>query len=314
MTERESLMQQQWGLVLAGGGGKGAYQIGAYKALAEHGMDKQIVGMAGSSVGTLNMALLAMDDLKMAQYVWSHISPNQFLEAEIGKMFDGREGFVSRDGLVEIMDNYINWEILYENSKPMFATLSRYKDYVTQEAESEYVNLNKLERQQAKQIMLASSALPFVYEPVKIGNYVYRDGGLTDNLPIRPLYESGIRHFILILLSQNTKVPRDTYPDADFLEIRPSTDLGDLWRGTLDFTSNGAKIRMELGYVDAMRAIRYFGREELNTAEFQMQIREAAQREYQQICNKYKIESMESDMKERMEMVQGYFDRYDVNL
>ena len=48
------------GLVLAGGGSRGAYQIGVWQALRE--LDFQIQAVAGTSVGALNAAMVAQED------------------------------------------------------------------------------------------------------------------------------------------------------------------------------------------------------------------------------------------------------------
>ncbi len=64
-------LSKEYGLVLEGGGAKGAYQIGAWKALREAGV--KIKGVAGSSVGSLNGALICMDDLERAEDVWRNI-------------------------------------------------------------------------------------------------------------------------------------------------------------------------------------------------------------------------------------------------
>ena len=40
-------MEKKIGLVFAGGGGKGAYHIGVWKALREYGIDKNITAVAG---------------------------------------------------------------------------------------------------------------------------------------------------------------------------------------------------------------------------------------------------------------------------
>ncbi|MFR0795218.1 MAG: patatin-like phospholipase family protein [Oscillospiraceae bacterium] len=51
-----------YGLALEGGGAKGAYQIGAWKALREAGIHFSAV--SGTSVGALNGAMIVMDDLE----------------------------------------------------------------------------------------------------------------------------------------------------------------------------------------------------------------------------------------------------------
>ena len=58
-------LTKEYGLVLEGGGAKGAYQIGAWKAMREAGV--RIKGIAGTSVGALNGALICMDDLTNAE-------------------------------------------------------------------------------------------------------------------------------------------------------------------------------------------------------------------------------------------------------
>ncbi len=50
------------GLVLEGGGTKGAYQIGAYKALRELGIEFQ--GVTGTSIGALNGAFIIQNDIR----------------------------------------------------------------------------------------------------------------------------------------------------------------------------------------------------------------------------------------------------------
>ena len=57
---------QRIGLVLEGGGGKGSYQIGVWKAIRELGLEKKIVAVSGTSVGALNAALFAKGDFETA--------------------------------------------------------------------------------------------------------------------------------------------------------------------------------------------------------------------------------------------------------
>lgn len=65
------------GLVFAGGGGRGAYQIGVWRALREYGLDRRVCAVSGTSVGALNAALFAQGDLAVAESVWEQISPAQ---------------------------------------------------------------------------------------------------------------------------------------------------------------------------------------------------------------------------------------------
>ena len=60
-----------YALALEGGGAKGAWQIGAWRALREAGI--RVTAVAGSSVGALNGALITMGDLEKAEEIWRNI-------------------------------------------------------------------------------------------------------------------------------------------------------------------------------------------------------------------------------------------------
>lgn len=57
------------GIVLGGGGAKGAYQVGCWKALRECGITR-FGAVAGTSVGALNAVLIAQDDFAKAEAIW----------------------------------------------------------------------------------------------------------------------------------------------------------------------------------------------------------------------------------------------------
>ena len=77
-------LSREYGLVLEGGGAKGAYQIGAWRALKEAGV--RIRGVAGTSVGALNGALICMDDLEQAEKLWKTIAYSKVMDVDDERM------------------------------------------------------------------------------------------------------------------------------------------------------------------------------------------------------------------------------------
>ena len=69
------------GIALAGGGSKGSYQIGVWKALRELGIDYDIV--TGTSIGAINGALMVMGDFERAERLWSTITVEDKKSAKI---------------------------------------------------------------------------------------------------------------------------------------------------------------------------------------------------------------------------------------
>lgn len=252
MKPQKETVKERYGLVLAGGGGKGAYQIGAFRALQERGFIDKICGISGCSVGSLNLTLFAMKDLTSAIDVWSHISKRQFMSIDY-ELIDFKEGIFSREGLIQIIDDYVNFDDITESIIPLYVNATRF--YPDEHKEAVYFKLNDKNKEEIITLLLASSALPIAYENIIYNNMVLKDGGITDNTPIKPLYDEGIRDFIVIDLDENAKEYKLEFIDANFIHIKPSFGIGKLIDGTLDFSISGAKYRMEVGYMDTVRIL-----------------------------------------------------------
>ena len=59
-----------YGLVLEGGGARGAYHIGVYKAILEEGIE--IGGITGTSIGALNGAMIVQGDYEICYELWQN--------------------------------------------------------------------------------------------------------------------------------------------------------------------------------------------------------------------------------------------------
>ena len=68
----------QKALVLAGGGARGSYQVGVWRALTELGWHPQII--TGTSVGSLNGAMFALDLYETARDMWTSIRSQDVME------------------------------------------------------------------------------------------------------------------------------------------------------------------------------------------------------------------------------------------
>lgn len=73
------MSDEKIGLVFAGGGAKGAYQIGVWKAMREIGLDRIITGVSGTSIGAINAVLFSGVDFDVAENVWLAAREDDFL-------------------------------------------------------------------------------------------------------------------------------------------------------------------------------------------------------------------------------------------
>lgn len=295
-----------WGIVFAGGGGKGSYQVGVLRALVEKGILDYVTGISGSSVGALNAVLCALGDIALAENVWNDITPGKFLTID-PLQIDLKEGILSRDGLIKLLNDYIDLNQVRDNEKTIYATVT--ETMSSGEDIPRYLRLNYGSDKEIKDILLASTALPILYSPVEINGKVYRDGGISDNLPVRPLYIEGIRHFIVIGLSTESKIDREKYPDAEFVFIKPGKSIGDFWSGTLDFSQKGAVKRMEIGYIDAIREID-FSDKDLNDPNVKILYEAAETNAYKQLEYNELHSSMQGLVDNDMSKINDLFSKY----
>ena len=267
ITKDDFSSGERWALTLAGGGGKGAYEIGVWQALREIGLEKNLIAVSGSSSGALNAALISLNEFDKAKTIWSSIMPKQFLDINYDTIIGPLNtlvkrtltaGLCSRDGLIDIIDKYLNLEQLAGARIPAYVSISRYSsdciDCLSEKPQVEYISLSEVSPDDAGQFLLASSAMPYIYPPEIIHGNVYRDGGLADNVPIYPMTSVGADNLIVVKLEPDDKADTSLYSKfKEVVEIIPSREIGDLFDGTLEFTSRNVMFRMLLGYYDTLR-------------------------------------------------------------
>ena len=242
------------GLVLSGGGGKGAYQVGVLKVLQEQGLLDDVTAIAGASIGAVNAMLFAMGDIKIMYDAWKEIDMDTVFDIDLN-MIAERRLYFSRNEMLAMLERFIDIEKIKADKRDIYFSISKVNE--VQEAVSvEYRKLSDYDVETIKKLLLASTALPVMYEPVEIDGNQYRDGGMLDNEPIQPLYDAGIRQFIVIGLKAGKVLNTDKWPDAQFITIYPSHDLGDLIEGTLNFSDRAKEFRQMLGEKDALRALK----------------------------------------------------------
>ncbi|MBQ5316157.1 MAG: patatin-like phospholipase family protein [Oscillospiraceae bacterium] len=245
-------------VALAGGGGLGAYQAGVMKALVQRDMLKDIQCFSGTSVGALNAVLWSIGDAELSEYVWKKwVDPVGML----GKLERSQSGFhPSRETLRAILRNTGVTRI--RHTAPVYACA-----YDIKAGRAEYFYLNDKPESEMTDILLASSAISVIYEPVSIGGRLYKDGSSSftsplDNYPVGILYEKGYRDILLVPLrsdfdgsdvrSWHSPARADMYsnfPDAKISVLKPSCGIGGAG-GIVDFSPDSINMRIAVGFYD----------------------------------------------------------------
>ncbi len=282
MGNNHNNKQRKLGLVLAGGGGKGGYQIGVWKYLRECGLDKKISAVAGTSVGALNSALFIQGDYKLAEHIWINEIQDKIVVLDkkvilnmllaiigigIGVGVDIPlllipailvvlilNGLFSRRGFLDMVHQYLNIEHIINDGRPIIASCLSLPNL-----SPTYFEINGCCPDKTKKILCATSAIPFIFPPENIDGVKYMDSGIPlvgENLPIKALYERGCDAVIVVHLDKSTIIKdKSVFDGMDIYEIIPKRNLGYFFTGLLDFSRKGARSRIAAGYKDARRLL-----------------------------------------------------------
>lgn len=301
-------MNQRIGIAFSGGGGKGGYQVGVCKALQKFGITPTAV--SGTSVGALNGALYAHGRIDVAERIWQNIKHSDVLDLSmdrillhlaksaatrlssthpltlfcmaLSKLKFKRRGLFSQEGLLGMMEEGFADQPLSSLELPFWAAVhdrdANKVDYLSTHGRSE---------EAARQLLLASSALPGIFDEIVIDDKIYSDGGWfwgfphkeLDNNPVTPLFNAGCTTIILICLSRDDLIDRKKFPHARILPIVPSKELGGLLDGVMDFSAEGAAKRIEQGYNDGNKVLSHLAQFIENEADYESLWQEISQEE-----------------------------------
>lgn len=252
------------GLALEGGGAKGAYEIGAYRALTELGYRFNVI--CGVSIGAINAALLAQGDCDRAAEFWETMS-NDDLFSEKDK------------GFLEIINRQVNLNTLSalkENIKTALENggidTSRIRAFLEQNIDPERLLASPVDYgmiavafpelqpliaykkdmspENVIDHVLASATFPG-FQQTAIGERKYLDGGLYDACPYNELLDYGCDEVIAIRLNGFGII----HPLRDKEKIRqifPSEQLGPVMR----FDPANSRRNIQMGYYDTMRQMK----------------------------------------------------------
>lgn len=247
-------------VVLGGGGARGAYEVGVWQAMAELGMDYQVV--TGTSVGALNGALMVQQNLEGALHLWNHLDNSDVMKnmpdltadknsrLEIYRSFFRqvmREGGVDTSPLARLVKQLVDEQQLRSSSRELGIVTV---DVSARRALELF--LPEIPQGHLADYLLASAAcFPFL-QSKEIGGATFVDGGYTNNIPINlALRARQTPEEIIAVDVEGIGLVRRVHTHIPLRTIRCHWDLGDL----LIFDSGRSRRNIRLGYQDMMKAM-----------------------------------------------------------
>ena len=245
------------GLVLSGGGSKGAYEIGVYAALRH--LKKDISIVTGTSVGAINGVFVAQKDLKGALKFWDHVNfKTIFDEEEFPPIEDEKlskiyiqyaKGFINEGGLdiykmKNIFDDYFKASRFY-NSNIDYGLVT----YNFSKNKPVIKTKKDLTKENIKDYVLASASCYPAFKPYLIDGEMHIDGGYYDNLPINLAIDLGATEIIAVDLRAIGFKKSIKDKTVDIIYISPRNKIGSF----LVFDKVQARRAIKLGFNDTMK-------------------------------------------------------------
>lgn len=247
-----------YGLALGGGGAKGGYHIGVWKALCELEIPIEII--TGTSVGAINGAMIIQDDFETAYKLWTDISIQSVIEfnLENGEAENfPRKGYgvinsiirsicfggLDMTPLKQLISQVIHEKKVRESNIDLGIVTFSLTDFKP-------INLFKkdIPDGQLTDYIVASACFP-TFKTHKIDDKILIDGGVYDNIPISLLIDKSVKNIISVDISGPGIVKKIDSTGLNIITIKNSQGLG----GTLDFNGERSKINIEIGYNDTLK-------------------------------------------------------------
>lgn len=249
------------GIVFEGGGAKGAYQIGAAKALMELGFEFDAI--AGTSVGALNGVAVAQDEIQRAYEIWETLEPENVFNMEafsaarkdkrtyikLAKKIIEDRG-LDTEPLTKLITDFVDEEKIRKRDIIFGIVTFMLNDMKPIEVYLEDIPIGKL-----KDYIIASANFP-IFKTMRIDGKMYSDGGIYNNYPINLLIDKGIEDIVSVRTFGIGRIRSCDIKNARILHIEPKEKLGPI----LDFSKERILKNLKLGYNDAYRVVKgYIG-------------------------------------------------------
>ncbi len=189
--------QMKRALILAGGGARGAFQVGVLQFLEEMNWKPDLI--CGSSVGAINAVGVGSGvGLAELAHIWNTYNRQRMYSVTLPKFLSA---FLSRRRYSPLMDTGAMRAVLAEHMDIDALRRSRTNIVITA------VNLRTSQLAYFDNSVItidhvmASSAMPVFFPYQLIDGEPYWDGGMMANAPIIPAWEYGAEEIIVVLLS-----------------------------------------------------------------------------------------------------------------
>lgn len=218
------------GLVLSGGMGKGAYEIGALTAISEFFDPSDFEYVSAASVGVLNTYAFLTNNLPKAREIWESVNlkgEKRFITSVLKSTF-----------LQDVITSIVSHEKIDKNFYVPLLDLGN--------KELLYYNFKDISPDEAAPYLRASIAMPFYNKGVVIGDKALYDGAVVDNIPIYPVLKNNLDYVICIYFDDFNYIFEDYTADNKIIKLTFPDDK--IISNSINISHDAIAYMMDEGY------------------------------------------------------------------
>ncbi|WP_302538200.1 patatin-like phospholipase family protein [Clostridium saudiense] len=250
-------------LVLSGGGAKGAYQVGVWKAIVESGLENDIDTISATSIGAINALLFSTYKLEEIMEFWKGMNRGKIAPIIFKDIFYmvKRRSICSKEFLIRLIEDIVYNAPIHNNKINILVTCSNLRLlYPKREVYNLKENLEHI-----VDIVTSSCCIPCVYNHHRInGKGIYFDGGINSRTPIESLERNKYKYIIVVHNDNIGRLNPFKYRGKNIINVYPSSFQGGVFTGTYGFKADLINKKIVRGYKDAMSIIKKYELEKVN--------------------------------------------------
>jgi len=244
-------------IVLSGGGAKGAYQAGVWKALRKLKIDYDIV--TGTSIGSVNGLMMVQKDYYKTLWLWSNINFDVLYDVEFPNKYDTllekteiykeyakhflKNGGISMGKMKHFLEKAYN-KNKFNKSRINYGLVT----FNLSKMQPMYIEKKDLKDDIIDYVLASACCYP-AFQKKEINGETYIDGGFYDNMPINMAIDMGADEVIAVNLDAIGIHQEVKDKSVKITYIKPKNNIGSF----LVFDKKLAVRAIRYGYYDTMK-------------------------------------------------------------
>ncbi len=243
------------GVVFGGGGAKGSYETGVWRALEE--MDFNVSAVCGTSIGAVNGAIIAQGDFDLLARMWTDISLKDIVNAsypDAQNLFDIKNiphiaADICKNQAIDVTPFKLLIHSLINEDKIRSSRIDYgLSVYSVTDKRGTDIWKDDIPKGHMADYIIASAAMFGIPSP-SYNDKVFFDGCIKNNIPVNMMLDKGFKNILAVDVGGFGMVKNIDSTGINIFNLKCSENI----IGTMDFDASKIRKSIKMGYLDTFR-------------------------------------------------------------